>query len=107
MKYLIYSLFAVSLFFWGCETETDKTQEPEEIAMLKAKIERFAPTELKYDSSILDERQKMVVENLYQASKVMDDIFLTHWPKRKNVMNSAPSIGGEDQWPFLFTPLLY
>ena len=89
MKYLIYSLFAVSLFFWGCETETDKTQEPEEIAMLKAKIERFAPTELKYDSSILDERQKMVVEKLYLAAKVMDELFLDQVYSKNNEIKAT------------------
>ena len=89
MKYLIYSLFAVSLFFWGCETETDKTQEPEEIAMLKAKIERFAPTELKYDSSILDERQKVVVEKLYLAAKVMDELFLDQVYSKNNEIKAT------------------
>ena len=89
MKYLIYSLFAVSLFFWGCETETDKIQEPEEIAMLKAKIERFAPIELKYDSSILDERQKMVVEKLYLAAKVMDELFLDQVYSKNNEIKAS------------------
>jgi len=76
MKYLIYPLFIVSLMILGCETQNDEMQEPEETVMLKEKIERFAPTELKYDSSILDERQKMVVEKLYHAAKVMDELFL-------------------------------
>lgn len=76
MKYLIYSLIIVSFMILGCEIQNDEMQEPEETAMLKEKIERFAPTELKYDSSILDERQKMVVKKLYQAAKVMDELFL-------------------------------
>ncbi|MCW8816577.1 MAG: peptidase [Ignavibacteriaceae bacterium] len=76
MKHLIYPLFIISLILWGCETHNDKMQEPEEITMLKEKIAKFVPTELKYDSSILDEREKTVVEKLYQASKIMDEIFL-------------------------------
>ena len=44
--------------------------------MIKDQIAKFVPTELKYDSNALDERQKMVVEKLYQASKIMDSIFL-------------------------------
>lgn len=89
MKYLIYSLIAVSLFFWGCETETDEVPEPEEISMLKEKIERFAPTELKYDSSLLDERQKMVVEKLYQAAKVMDELFLDQVYSKNNEIKAS------------------
>ncbi len=89
MKHIIYSLFAVSLFFWGCETETDEMQEPEEIAMLKEKIERFAPTELKYDSSLLDERQKIVVEKLYQAAKVMDELFLDQVYSKNNEIKAT------------------
>ncbi|HEY6437215.1 MAG TPA: peptidase, partial [Ignavibacteriaceae bacterium] len=50
--------------------------DPGEITMLKEKINKFAPTELKYDSSLLDEREKIVVEKLYQAAKIMDEIFL-------------------------------
>ncbi len=44
--------------------------------MLKKKIAKFAPTELKYDASNLDERQKIVVEKLYRAAKIMDELFL-------------------------------
>jgi len=76
MKNLFYPLFIITLFFFGCEKQSDKMQGPEEITMLKEKIAKFVPTELKYDSSILDQREKMVVEKLYQASKIMDEIFL-------------------------------
>jgi len=44
--------------------------------MLKDKIDKFVPTEINYESSILDEREKVVVEKLYRASKIMDEIFL-------------------------------
>ncbi len=44
--------------------------------MVDEQIAQFVPVELKYDSSMLDERQKAVVENLYYASKIMDEIFL-------------------------------
>ena len=58
-------------------TEKQKNQnDSEDIAMLKGKIDRFVPTELKYDSSSLDDREKVVVEKLYRASKIMDEIFL-------------------------------
>ncbi len=62
--------------------------------MLKEKIAQFVPTELKYDSSILDEREKIVVEKLYLASKIMDEIFLDqvyskNYEIRKNLMEQA------------------
>ncbi len=43
---------------------------------LKTMISQFAPTEIKYDSTLLSQRQKMVVEKLYQASRLIDSIFL-------------------------------
>jgi hypothetical protein len=81
MKYLLTTLFIFSLFIAGCGQKTEQTaegvtQETEGTKMLKEKIAKFTPTELKYDDSILDERQKIVVEKLYRAAKIMDELFL-------------------------------
>jgi hypothetical protein len=76
MKNLFYPLFIITLLFFGCEKQSDQMQGPEDMTMLKEKIAKFVPTELKYDSSILNEREKIVVEKLYQASKIMDEVFL-------------------------------
>lgn len=81
MKYLLISLFTVSLILISCDKKTDQTSEgstdeSKGIEMIKKQIAKFTPTELKYDASILDERQKVVVEKLYRAAKVMDEIFL-------------------------------
>jgi hypothetical protein len=62
--------------FSGCVSKKEQTKENEEMTMLKEKIDKFVPTDLGYDSNTLDEREKMVVEKLYQASKIMDEIFL-------------------------------
>jgi Peptidase family M49 len=59
-------LFGFSIIF---------AQGKKDIKMLKEKIAKFVPVELKYDSTLLDEREKIVVEKLYLASKVMDEIF--------------------------------
>jgi len=75
MKYLSLTVLFISLFLSGCEKKTEN-KEAEEVTMLKEKIARFVPTELKYDSSTLDEREKIVVEKLYLASKIMDELFL-------------------------------
>jgi hypothetical protein len=43
---------------------------------MQEKIEQFAPTPVSYDESILDDREKLVIEKLYLASKMIDEIFL-------------------------------
>lgn len=75
MKYLSITILFISIFLLGCEKKTEN-KEAEDIAMLKEKIAKFVPTDLNYDSSTLDEREKVVVEKLYLASKIMDEIFL-------------------------------
>ncbi|MDR3665897.1 MAG: peptidase [Ignavibacteriaceae bacterium] len=46
-----------------------------DIKMLKEMIAKFVPVELRYDSTLLNEREKNVIEKLYLASKIMDEIF--------------------------------
>lgn len=94
MKYLSLTILIFSLFLLGCEKKTEQNKDAEDIAMLKEKIEKFAPTELKYDSSTLDEREKIVVEKLYLASKIMDELFLDqvyskNYEIRKSLMEQA------------------
>ncbi len=89
MKYLLTTLFIFSLLFAGCgqkteQTDEEITQETERTEILKEKIAKFAPTELKYDESILDERQKIVVEKLYRAAKIMDELFLEQVYSKNN-----------------------
>ncbi|WP_457565529.1 dipeptidyl-peptidase 3 family protein [Caldithrix abyssi] len=57
----------------GCQ---QKEKNKTEMVKLKRMIAQFAPTEIKYDHSLLDERKQKVVENLYRAAKIMDEIFL-------------------------------
>lgn len=77
MKHWILFLVVVVLFITGCNNNKSAENGTAEIKAIKKEIAKFSPTEIRYDDSILDERQKMVVENLYRASKVMDDIFLS------------------------------
>lgn len=75
MKKYFQTIFVVILsltFFIKCgEQKKDEAAE-----MLKKKIDKFAVTELKYDDSILTENEKVVVQKLYEAGKIMDEIFL-------------------------------
>jgi hypothetical protein len=94
MKYLSITILLASLLLIGCEKKTEQNKDAEDIAMLKEKIAKFVPTELKYDSSTLDEREKIVVEKLYLASKIMDELFLDqvyskNYEIRKNLMEQA------------------
>ena len=94
MKYLSIAILFISLLLAGCEKKTEQNKDAEDIAMLKEKIAKFVPTELKYDSSTLDEREKIVVEKLYLASKIMDELFLDqvyskNYEIRKSLMEQA------------------
>ncbi len=93
MKYFTIIVLLFSLFLIGCDKKTEN-KEAEEVTMLKEKIARFVPIELKYDSSTLDEREKIVVEKLYLASKIMDELFLDqvyskNYEIRKNLMEQS------------------
>jgi hypothetical protein len=59
------------LFILSCQQQGGGESE-----MIAEKIKQFVPTEIKFNASLLNERQTKVVENLYQAALVMDDIFL-------------------------------
>ena len=71
MKLLLLSI-AAAIILTGCSNNKDS----KEIKMLKEKIAQFAPVELKYDSTDLNERQRMVVRKLFEASQIIDTIFL-------------------------------
>ncbi|OGB65560.1 MAG: peptidase [Caldithrix sp. RBG_13_44_9] len=44
--------------------------------MLREQLAKFVPTEISYDTSLLTEKETVVLEKLYQAGKIMDEIFL-------------------------------
>jgi hypothetical protein len=85
MKYLVCLLCAGVIFFTGCEPpKSDPGNQSKETTMLNEQIAKFAPTELKYDRSNLDDRQQKVVENIYRAAKIMDEIFLDQVYSKNN-----------------------
>nr|6EOM_A Chain A, MutT/NUDIX family protein [Caldithrix abyssi DSM 13497] len=69
-------LVLLTLVFLGAIACQRKEENKTEMVKLKRMIAQFAPTEIKYDHSLLDERKQKVVENLYRAAKIMDEIFL-------------------------------
>ena len=85
MKNIIPVLLTTVMIIAGCNTQNEQAENQSgEIKMLKEQIAKFVLTELKYDASTLDERQKVVVKKLYRASKIMDEIFLVQVYSKNN-----------------------
>ncbi|MBK7631685.1 MAG: peptidase [Ignavibacteriales bacterium] len=77
MKNLIAMFFIAVIVFSCTEKQNQNPQnDKEEVAMLKEKIAKFVLVEINYDESLLNDREKMVLEKLYRASKIIDEIFL-------------------------------
>ncbi|MFH1195411.1 MAG: peptidase [bacterium] len=71
MKNLILLLISLSVFI-GCAEQKNN----EELNNMEKKISQFAEVEVKYDHNLLSESDKIVVQKLYEAAKIMDDLFL-------------------------------
>jgi hypothetical protein len=66
-------LLIITIFIFGFTIIF--AQGKRDIKLLKEKITQFVPVELKYDTALLDEREKIVIDKLYLASKIIDEIF--------------------------------
>jgi len=72
----IYILIILFTLLISCtENDSKLTDLNKEEKMLKEKIDQFAKTTVNYDESLLDENQKKVVQKIFEAAKIMDDIF--------------------------------
>lgn len=71
--YLIFSLVLLS----GCKgkKEEAETMIPEKLPDIKERLAKYAPTEIGFDETLLNEEQKQVLEKLILAAKHMDNIF--------------------------------
>ncbi len=69
-------LLALALTIVSCSEKQNPQKDSEEVTMLKEKITKFVPVEIKYDESLLSDREKVVLEKLYRASKIIDELFL-------------------------------
>ncbi len=91
MKLLILSI-VTALILTGCSQNKDT----KEIKMLKEKIAQFAPVEIKYDSTLLTERQRMVVKKLFEASQIIDTIYLNQvYSKNREIKFSLENSSSE------------
>jgi hypothetical protein len=69
-------LLALALTIVSCSEKQNPQKDSEEVTMLKEKIAKFVPVEIQYDESLLTDREKVVLEKLYRASKIIDELFL-------------------------------
>ncbi|MBN1300374.1 MAG: peptidase [Melioribacteraceae bacterium] len=72
MKKIILLLIGAAILLLSCS----QGSKDEEKKMIGKKISQYVKTDIKYDESLLDERQKIVVNKLYEAGKIIDEIFL-------------------------------
>lgn len=74
----IFSVLITMIFIFGCAEKGSENEinTTEEIKMLEEKINKFVPVEIGYDENLLDEREKVVLDKLYRASKIIDELFL-------------------------------
>jgi len=80
---IILFVFA-TVFYYGCKPKEEEMAD--EVAVteiagysvvpdIKERLAQFAPTEITYDESLLNEEQKQVLEKLVLAAKAIDKIF--------------------------------
>jgi len=73
-------------------------QEPTaELSEAQARTAQFAPVDLSFDASVLDDRQKQVIRHLVDASRELDLAFrLQKWAGNANPNAVLPAAGGPD-----------
>lgn len=75
---ITFLVLVTSLMIISCTEKQNQTPQNDnkEISMLKEEIAKFIPVEIKYDKNILSDREKVVLDKLVQASKLIDTIYL-------------------------------
>ncbi len=87
MKYLI-ALFFLAIAITACVEKQNPQNDSKEVTMLKEKIAKFVPVEMQYDENLLSDREKVVLEKLYRASKIIDELFLEQVYSKNNQIKS-------------------
>ena len=70
MRTFLILLLPVLTFLGACK------QSQKQEGTMEDKLSKFAATEISYDAGLLDENQKLVVEKLYRASRLIDSLYL-------------------------------
>ncbi len=86
-KGFLFLLLASIFFNFGCNSKS--VNKNEKINEMKSMVSKFKPVNIKYEKSNLDADEQIVVKNLYEASKIIDDIYL------RQVYSKNPEIKSE------------
>ena len=73
---ILMAVFFIIGIFTACSEKQNPPKDSKEVTMLKEKIAKFVPVEITYDETLLSDREKVVLEKLYRASKIIDELFL-------------------------------
>ncbi len=78
MKKILVSIVTLVLILtmMSCSKKQQTQASGEDIQMMKDLLAKFAPTVIKYDTTLLDQSQREVLQNLYYAAVQVDSIFL-------------------------------
>ncbi|MCF8306773.1 MAG: peptidase [Ignavibacteriales bacterium] len=94
MKFKGLIVFSIYFYFFTVLS----AQEDEGIKMLNEKIAKFAEVEIGYDNSILSENEKKTLVKIYEAAKVIDEIFLEQvYEKNSEIRNKLISGNSEKE----------
>ena len=103
MKQISNLLIIVSMIIFAVSCDSQKSGGKEQ--MLDKMVKQFTETEIKYDESLLNDNQKKVIENLYQASKIMDDLFFSQvYSKNYEVKDQINSENTKKYFDIMFGP---
>jgi len=92
---ILSACLVIIIFILGCSKK-------EQMSEIEKKVQQFSPTLLTYDNSVLDKNQKMVVQKLYEAAQVMDEIFLKQvYSKNDQVLQSIKQSSSPDKEYYL------
>ena len=83
MKLFNYAVIIILfLLIIACSSE----KKMKDSNMLESKIAQYAKTDIKYDQNLLDHNQKIVVQKIFEAAKIMDELFLEQvYSKNKEI----------------------
>jgi peptidase M49-like protein len=103
MKHISIFIIIISMLLFVVSCDNQKTGG--ENQMMDKMVTQFVETDIKYDESLLDDDQKKVVENLYYASKIMDDLFFSQvYSKNYEVKNQINSENTKKYFDIMFGP---
>ncbi|MFN3873426.1 MAG: dipeptidyl-peptidase 3 family protein [Ignavibacterium sp.] len=69
-------ILLLSVIILSCSEKQNQIKEESQVEILRQKIDKFIPVEIQYDENLLSDREKIVLEKLYRASKLIDSLFL-------------------------------